>query len=51
MSNIKFIGDISHGEKYTRIAGLYKDEISGDYLVKALGQWLKVIPANSNKEK
>jgi len=60
MSNIKFIGDISHGEKYTdkntgedkwkntRLGGLFKDEISGEYLVKMLGQWCKVWPPKAS---
>ena len=54
MSKLKLIGNIQHGEKYekngetkwknTDLGSLWKDDESGEYVVKYLGQWCKVWP-------
>lgn len=61
MSNLKLIGNIQHGEKYTDKQGqekwkntdlgtLFKDEEKGEYVVKYLGQWCKVWPIKMKEE-
>ena len=60
MSRLKFIGNIQHGEKYekdgeqkwknTDLGALFKDEETGEYVVKYLGQWCKVWPPKVNEE-
>ena len=60
MSDLKLIGNIQHGEKYekngetkwknTDLGSLWKDEKTGDYVVKYLGQWCKVWPPKNRQE-
>jgi hypothetical protein len=60
MSKLQIIGDISHGEKYetngetkwknTPLGTLFKDNETGEYVVKYLGQWCKVWPPKMKAE-
>lgn len=56
---LQLIGNIQHGEKYekngetkwknTDLGTLFKDNETGEYVVKYLGQWCKVWPAKINE--
>lgn len=62
MSKLTLIGNIQHGEKYTdkntgeekwkntELGTLFKDQDSGEYVVKYLGQWCKVWPPKMKED-
>jgi len=60
MSKLKILGDIVHGEKYekngetkwknTQLGSLWLNEEEGEYVIKFLGQWVKVFPPKMKGE-